>query len=476
MLLIPGATFNSSFVMIRFPFFLLIISLTSLVSYSAAQASALGAQAQTTIVYEEDDSVFPNPERGFYFYQSLDNLDHSVLSLRDERGMTLIWGKISLDDYRETEVLPDSLLENLQQGFDLARMAGAKVIVRIKYGFKGPDGTYRSYEDPALEIIEGHILQLEPLFADNADVIAFFEAGMLGPWGEWHSSSLAQDPELRRHILFKFLDHTPMDRMVVVRYPALKQSIFQSDEPFDPSLAYDGSHISRVGHHNDCFLSSEYDVGTYNRGHMSMQEEIEYLSAETRYTLFGGETCRLHDRSLRENALYELEKLHASYLNSSYYPDVLERWREEGTMDVVERRLGARFVLETLELPDHARPGQTIALRLTLKNTGFASLYNPRPASLVLTSPEGRKWMYPIEEDPRHWKPGETVTLELVATLPSDLPAGDYRWSLHLPDPAPLLADNPAYAYRVANLDVWDRATGENILLNEWSVLESPAP
>lgn len=460
--------------MYTFPVSILIVHTALLASMSEESPGVHQDEATITVTYSPDDSPFPNPERGFYSYQSLDNLNPSIFTLREDRGITLVWGKISLNAYRETEILPDALIEKLQQGFDLARMAGVKIIVRIKYGNEGPDGSYRSYEDPEINIMEGHIIQLAPLFSDNVDVIAFFEAGMVGPWGEWHSTTIARNPELRRRMFFSIMDNTPEDRMVVLRYPALKQSIFETDQPLDPALAYNGSHIARAAHHNDCFLSSENDVGTYNRGHMTMEEELAYLSAETRNTLFGGESCRLHDRSRRENALRELERLHASYLNSGYFPEVLERWREEGTLDIVERRLGARFVLESFQLPARARPGQNLLLRLSLTNTGFASLYNPRPVYFVLTSEEGRKWLYPLEQDPRFWKPGEPVDLKSEITLPFDLEPGNYQWSLYLPDPSLLLEENPAYAYRLANTGVWDEALGENILLKDWPIVISP--
>ena len=52
----------------------------------------------------------------------------------------------------------------------------------------------------------------------------------------------------------------------MLRYPALKQSIFGTTTPLTAAQAYDGSPMARTGHHNDCFLSSANDVGTYNRG------------------------------------------------------------------------------------------------------------------------------------------------------------------------------------------------------------------
>lgn len=429
----------------------------------------LGVFAQTTH-FLEDSSAFPNPERGFYSYQKLDELDDSTAELRKEHGITLIWGKISLEPYREAREIPEAFLIRLQRGFDLAQKVGAKVIVRAEYGHAGPGGDYTTYEDPAMEIIEGHMTQLAPLFARNADRIAFFEAGFVGPWGEWHSTQITSDPKLQRDVFFHLLKNTPADRMVVLRYPALKQSIFGTTKALTAEQAYDGSPIARTGHHNDCFLSSANDVGTYNRGGQEMPAEVAYLHEETRYTLFGGETCRLHDRSKRESALFEMEHLHTSFLNFGYHPDVLARWRESGVFEIVERRLGARLQVTAFDLPESARPGQQIPVRLAIANRGFASLYNARPAVLVLIAPEGARHRFPLGVDPRQWKAGETTEIIANVTLPPDLATAPYSWALHLPDPSPRLAEDSRFSYRLANLNAWDEDTGENVLFTNWPV------
>lgn len=429
----------------------------------------VGVFGQTTH-FVEDPSAFPNPERGFYSYQKLDELDDSTAELRDKHGITLIWGKISLEPYRETPEIPKEFLARLQRGFDQAQKVGAKVIVRAEYGNIGPGGDYTTYEDPAKEIIKGHMTQLAPLFASNADRIAFFEAGFVGPWGEWHSTQITRDPKLQRDVFFHLLENTPADRMVVLRYPALKQSIFGTTKPLTAEQAYDGSPIARTGHHNDCFLSSANDVGTYNRGGQEMSDEVAYLYEETRYTLFGGETCRLHDRSKRESALFELEHLHTSFLNFGYHPDVLARWRESGVFEIVERRLGARLQVTAFDLPKSARAGQQIPVRLAIANRGFASLYNSRPAVLVLIAPDGIRHRFPLEVDPRQWKAGEITEVITNVTLPADLKTALYSWGLDLPDPSPRLAEDSRFSYRLANLNAWDEATGENVLVTDWPV------
>ena len=399
---------------------------------------------------EEDFSIFPNPERGFYSYRNL--ASPGDLSELRAQNITLMWGRILLTDYRETAKLPKDYLDALQAGFDAAQESGLKVIIRGSYGHIGPGGDYTTYQDPDGDILKGHIEQLAPLFKRNVHLIAFFEAGFLGPWGEWHSTRITTTPELQREYFFHILDHTPKSRMVALRYPELKRSIFQRRRPFSASRAYDGSRISRTGHHNDCFLSSFNDVGTYNRGGSNRQEETAYLAEETLHTLFGGETCRVHVLNDADRALSELELLHASYLNDSYHPGVLKKWKDQQCYDEISRRLGARFVARSLGILPHE-------VRVEIENVGFASLYNERPVRLVIVSDVGQQESVPLECDPRRWKPGETITIR--HRIPT---ARIAHIGLHLPDPARLLEDNPAYAYRLANEGAWDATTGINWL------------
>lgn len=423
--------------------------------------------AQTIVTeYREDLSIFPNPDQGFYEYMNLNKLPPGIGRLR-EQGRTLIWGRINLEAYRTTAELPESLLQQLDQGFAIARDQGMKVIVRAAYGSKGPGGDYRSYTDPAAHTIQGHLRQLEPVFTLNADVIALFEAGFIGPWGEWHTTSIAQDYELGREVLLHILSNTPPDRMVVVRYPYLKQRIFAlcSDTyaTVNASNAYSPLPVARVGHHNDCFLSSNTDVGTYNRGGSTRAQETAYLAAETIHTVYGGETCRLDTLNDCERTLRELALLHGSYLNNAYHPQVLSKWRTQGCFDEIKRRLGARLVLQQSCITENVSPGGHLVVELSLENRGFASLYNARQVQIVLSHGDFQV-VQDVGVDPRLWKPGESITVQTLVALPEDMPAGAYTVYLNLPDAYASLQDDPRYSFRCANIGTWDKQTGYNQL------------
>ena len=64
------------------------------------------------------------------------------------------------------------------------------------------------------------------------------------------------------------------------------------------------------------------------------------------------------------------------------------------------------------------------------------------------------------------------VDVCLSATLPADLPAGDYRVGLALPDPEPTLAGDPRYAVRLGGEVSFDAATAINWL--DATVLVTP--
>lgn len=400
----------------------------------------------------EDFSNFSNPERGFYSYQNLAEPNDQWSQLRGQ-GITLLNGKVKLEEYREEETLPEDYLKRLQTGFDRARAEGLKVIVRANYGHRGPGGDYRSYQDPGQKIVLAHMEQLREVWQKNADVIALFEAGFVGPWGEWHSTEIASEPELQRQFFRKILGTTPKERMVVLRYPELKRSIFQRREALTADEAYSGTNLARTGHHNDCFLSSPNDVGTYGRGIDSRPEEVKYLAQETNFTVYGGETCQLHEFSDADRTLIELDLLNASYLNSAYHPKVLEKWKKQDCFAEVERRLGARFVVRKAEVKEDE-------VKIEIENVGFAALYNER--AVFLMRKKGEELLAPIEVevDPRSWKSGHKIELNVDAQL-----SGVTQIGLWLPDFAEGLRKDSRYCIRFANKGTWEQATGVNWIL-----------
>lgn len=150
--------------------------------------------------------------------------------------------------------------------------------------------------------------------------------------------------------------------------------------------------------------------------------------------------------------------MHWSYLNEDFHPDVIARFRAEGCFLDFEIRLGYRFVLQRAAYRVHGDHFRLVAL---VRNEGYAALFNPRPIVVVLEG-GGRRFELPMRSDPRRWPSLETSLIAEDLRLPRDLPAGVYRLSLWLPDPAPRLRNRPEYAIRLANQGVWDARRGLN--------------
>ena len=416
---------------------------------SPASTSPEPDSVSHTYVYS--DASLLNPERGFFTPYELPS-PAGFSSVRIT-GNTLVHLNIRFDDWRESD-LPEEMLNGLQTNFDDIREAGVKAIIRFAYN----SGPYPDSEPDASKAqILKHIQQLTPLLQSNTDVIAWAEAGFIGAWGEWHTSTNGLDNiEDKREILNALLTAIP-DRFVQVRYPA--NIIEMYPDPMDAVKA-------GVAHHNDCFLSSETDVGTYERnGENTIERDQKYLAELTLFTPMSGETCApFPPRSECTNALHELELLHFSAINEAYHKGILRSWEEGGCLQEITDRMGYRLSLISADFNEQVRPGGLLNLTVTLQNTGFASIINERPLYIVLVGRDAiPPYVAQLELDPRTWQPGGS-SLTASIRLPSNLEEGEYSLALWLPDESETLQANPLYAVQFANENVWDESTGYNIL------------
>jgi len=401
-----------------------------------------------------------NPERGFYTGYNLRGAgDASGIRAN---GHSVAISVVYIDDYK-TRDLDDALLTSLRNGFAQVRAAGIKLVLRFAYT------NSESYPDTTKAWMLRHIEQLAPVLQDNWDVIAVMQAGFVGPWGEWHSSTYGIDdsPTDRAEILDALLSALPASREVQLRRPTFKDA-YVPGGPLDAATAYDGSAKARLGHHNDCFLASATDYGTYPS---PIDEWEAYVAADGQYTAVGGETCAVYvEKTNCDTSVATMARDHWSYLNSGYNQYVLQGWQDAGCYDDISRRLGYRFELATASYNESVAPGGMLGVEIQLRNTGFASPFNHRPVEVVLSNGSTRYVARLADVDARDWKSGQTTTVAAVLRVPADAPAGDWTLAVRLPDEAETLAADSRYAIRFANDDVWDDATGDNVLTRSFKV------
>jgi hypothetical protein len=423
----------------------------------------IGSGPMVTIDFDGTDEDFLNPERGYYV--GLHLLDGDGAASVRASGHTLAIALVRLDDYRD-RALDAALLDALRAGFDDVRAEGIKVILRFTYN--------SSYDaDASRDRILQHIDQLAPIIRDNVDVISVMQAGFIGAWGEWHSSTNGlENDEDRGAVLRALLAAVPPSRTVQIRAPMYKEAIFPGG-PLEAAEAWSGDDRSRVGHHNDCFLASSSDYGTY-ASPVSAWED--YVAQDSRYLPIGGETCKVYaPKTDCQKAVAILEAHHWSYLNEQYNQDVLDTWVEQGCDGEISRRLGHRLALVSARVSESVAPGGTLDVELEIENQGFSAPFNQRPMVLVLRR-GAQRWEVELEgRDARRLQPGSTTITTRIRVPAGAVPADDYQLSLWLPDADSRLRDDPRYAIRLANQDTWNENTGANTITRSLRV-DASAP
>jgi hypothetical protein len=472
------------------------------------------------VTYIESNEDFPNPERGFYRYSEVHSSNYTVLTTAELKAYrspqsieganyqvssTLVFRYYILDDVVNANISA-SFLTNIKKDFEAARAAGVKLIPRFVYTATAKPGNCPEgficplYGDAPKAVILNHIAQLKPILRDNADVIACVQLGFIGTWGEQYYSDFFGDASNngnqgnkltdnnwkdRIEVIKAMLDAMPADRMIQLRYPQLKQRYVYginsplNSAPLTEGAAFTGSDIARLGYHNDCFMASANDFGTYeDYGNSSTPRTSDgtvlntlkdYFKADSKFVVVGGETCSddyspTNDCEPAGKIQAEFAALHYSFINAHYNTAVNNDWQDGGCMDNIKRNLGYRFVLQSALLPDNVVRGTDLNIVLNIKNAGYASPYNKRPVKLLLRNTQTNALKsFDLATDIRKWYSGTNQVIEAIK-IPSDFPAGDYELLLNLPDAYASIATKPEFSIRLANKDVWEAATGYNKL------------
>lgn len=439
------------------------ITIISDAEASNGQAVRFGSTTTNLInhTYQEDTSDFINPERGFSQFGGSPSAARSA-------NMSLILAIFRLDNFKNGPISSTYLQQTVTKTFTDARNGGVKIIPRFTYNNPSAWPINPSTDgDAPLSVVLGHLDQLQPILQQNADVIAYMEAGFIGAWGEWHSSTNNLTTlSNKTTILNKILSVLP-NRAVTLRVPADKQAIYNRSTPLTSTEAFSGSNISRTGHHNDCFLASPDDMGTYDLSKIAQQKA--YLSTENLYLPQGGETCS-NDSAAQPyigctNAQNELNNLRWSRLNSAYHQGVLDLWRQQGCYQTISKSLGYRIRLVNASISETLKPGGEFQVTINLRNDGYGVPYNPRGLEVMLRNKQTQAvYKLALDNDPRRWGPSTPQSVTVTAGIPVNMPAGQYDIFLHLPDPASALYGKPAYSIRLANTGTWEASTGYNSL------------
>ena len=287
----------------------------------------------------------------------------------------------------------DTLLKN-------AYDADKSVIIRFCYA---PNFGSKADAEPSIEKIEKHIKDLSSKLNKYQDTITAIEAGMLGPWGEMHTSLICDretgNPDMvaksNKAVIDGWLNGTKKIP-VLVRTPWRIYLYYSKNDANSYKTVSRSGEAMRLGMYNDALYASDGDSGTYIYGR---QGETDWMSQNLANVPYGGETYNA-DSSLSniEKCVPEMFKLHLSYLDYEYDQKVvLEKWQNstyneacgsdklyygETAYKYIEDHMGYRFVERSSKLSYNAKRDK-LNVAVGLDNVGFGNLTKEKKVSLI---------------------------------------------------------------------------------------------
>ncbi|XP_050400579.1 uncharacterized protein LOC126817563 [Patella vulgata] len=390
----------------------------------------------------------------------------------------MVWKYFVLDKF-VTSHISDQFLRNVDDNLKNIQAAGFTATIRFCYTFtmalKAPYGDANKYW-----ILE-HIKQLKPMFHKHEGVLTSVQAGFIGTWGEWYYTTHFGDPltidyhkypkygypenlwQDRKDVFTALLDAVPKSIEVQLRHPKMKVDMWNDETPTTYVDFLKRNNKARTAHHNDCFLASDNDVGTYQ----NKTFEYPYMQNDTRYCIVGGETCIWrsdnHKRSDCPSAINEMAMFHWTFLNQNFYRGILDSWKNQGCYTEIHRRLGYKLSLKRVILPKVIKSGDSLCYEILIKNSGFAAPAKLMNIYLLLRSQKhGHFYAGQMPINVRTWIPGEPIELTGSFAMPTSMIEDNYDVYLAIGDK--ILHGKADYYILFANHNVPVYSAGYNNL------------
>lgn len=386
----------------------IVISMAAaVVAISIILAVALGGgkSCRQQLDYTESLEKINNPDQGFYrpVYVRVTedgaafnkNIINDTTQLYHLRGDISAFSKEVNGD--ADKPLTDGALDGIKSVLDLLKERQKNAVVRFCY-----DPSYNGAKDkePRPDIILRHIEQLCTVLNGYETTVTAIEAGLVGPWGEMHSSAIANKENITP-IIDKLLSCT-QNLPVLVRTPKMIYNYLGITEAEAENFVIPKeSKAYRLGIFNDGYLGSSSDLGTYtNRG-----RDISFLANQTGHLPYGGEvvvpSSDLHDI---DKCTPEMFKINLSYLNIEWHYDVIDKWKSStysaacgddalyygrSAFTYIENRMGYRFVVRdsTFKYKSGKAP---LEIRLNIENVGFGNMTKEKKAKLIFTDGDNK--------------------------------------------------------------------------------------
>ena len=418
--------------------------------------------------YEESTEKISNPDQGFYrpLYVKINEhgaaYDKGVINSQTQ----LYHLRCDISAFSAAvnnaadKPFTDEALEGLDALLFYLKENDKNAIVRFAYdpGYNGSKN-----KEPALDVMLEHVGSICSVLNRYVNTVTAIETGLIGPWGEMHTSAAANKAHITP-LIDAFLTGAPEIPVLVRKSQMIYDYINVSDDGIEEISISPDEKAYRLGLYNDGYLGSESDLGTYS----NRERDINFLSVQNAHLPFGGEVT-VPDSTLHniETCLPEMNKIHLSYLNAEWDNRVIEKWKNtfyteacglekqyygKTAFTYIQNRLGYRFVLKN-SVFTYSASSEKLNVRLTLQNVGFGNLNRNKRAKLIFTDGTGATAF--IAEL------GEiAVKDEIELNVEHGLQSGKYDVYLRIYGEE--LQGTPLYCARFANDGLWNDALKAN--------------
>jgi uncharacterized protein DUF4874/uncharacterized protein DUF4832 len=387
-------------------------------------------------------------------------------------------GEVSgLDCSQEPAVtgpLSTAMLNDMNSRLAAFAGTGVRLLLCFIYNF-GPVGP--GAMDAPIGVISENIDQLAPILLQNQDLIFTMEAGFIGTWGEWHDSTNGNDtPAAQATVLDEESSYFSGVFPILVRYPGdLIQYIGTNTPPNELGLydAYYASDSDDGGTWDTCSSTAGWCLSNYTAAQLQ-----SYAAAVSTTTMFQGE-FGAEDPTLQTCgalASYSYTYHPQSFALFPYPTTIANELQEEGCALSFYNQIGTRIELQNVAISENPTANGQLQFGITLVNTGYGRVIRQRPATLVFLSAGNVVAQIPIpvsQMDLRQLASSATPvpqTFQINVNLPPTFPSsGPVSVALSIPDPAPSLTAQPAYALPLNSVDqsdnpIFDPTTGYNVM------------
>lgn len=415
--------------------------------------------------YTESTAMIKNPLMGYPSHGSIDFSDN--MAVRNDSGF--VWYYININRFSggnhlyedtygtgkkrpvggEDKPISEEALSRFSKTLYNLRMNGATCILRFVYDWNGTPGC----EPEDFEMILTHIKQLCGVVSEYPDVVYGFECGIIGVFGEMHSSIYC-GAQYANRIIDTYVENTPDSMTLMVRSPSyIVNYLGLTHDELAEYVPKKGSVPYRLSYFNDGYMNSDSDLGTwYNRA-----RDLKFLEKTSVRNSYGGEYGSAYSSQflpnnacIPENAIPEMYRTHVNFIRGNVYKinehnkafgydqyTYSSKYEEDFFPDnsafygenchtFITAHLGYRLVLRDSKLSRTTKAGGTLRLKGTIENTGFANVLT-YPTAQVLLVKGGYIYKTDVDIEAFDIMSCTKYDYDMTFSLPSNMPLGDYK-------------------------------------------------